>query len=278
MTRPKSGSWRWKVQDPANNPGLDLLYEPGNWGDVIKGAWAILVARTVLSQRSSKVFRYLDPFSGRPTYPLVDSARERLEALSHCELKTAQEPYRAQGLLGSTALLVRDAALKLGAAVEMHVFDVDPVRSALWSEIPQAIRIDCANGEEAALKWRDFRPLDLVLIDPYDLFDRPSPLVPAGLEAAVESPVLFYLYNRAPRGGGHERSYRSLRDRIDETKPGGVEVLIGRIPSDAILPRAYHEMIFAGPRELVADARPELEAVTRSLSRHLGDLGAVETA
>ena len=276
MSGPDRGSWRWKVQDPGVNPGLGLLYEPGNWGDVLKGAWAIVTVATVISNRESGVFRYLDPFAGRPTYPLVEAARERLAAVPALELKLAQQPYTAQGRIASTALLVRDAAILLGVDPLLCVFDLDPARAVAWSEIHEARPLDSPSGEDILRLWRDCRPIDFILVDPYDLFDRPGPLVPGGLEAAVEAPVLFYLFNKAPRGGGHERAYRSFRKLLGESLPREVELLTGRIPADALLPRAYHEVILAGPRDLVREARPRLEVVTQALARHLGEQGAFE--
>ena len=52
--------------------------------------------------------------------------------------------------------------------------------------------------------------------------------------------------------------------------------MVGRVPSDAILPRAYHELILVAPSEVCEDARGELERVTLALSRHLTDAGAFE--
>ena len=44
-------TWSWKVADRDKNQDLNLRYEPGNWGDVIKGVWALATARAVAAGR-----------------------------------------------------------------------------------------------------------------------------------------------------------------------------------------------------------------------------------
>jgi hypothetical protein len=273
MAEEDRGSWRWKVENPAANRDLNLLYEPGSWGDALKGAWAVITARAVIETRSLEVLRYLDPFAGAPVYPLVDAARRRLEKLPLAWLAKAQEPYATKGTLASTALLVRDAAEAAGAAAELEVFDADATRLAAWREVPRSTSLRVASGDDAFAASPD---RDLVLVDPYDLLDRCSTLLPLALAAAARSAVLLYLYNRAPRGGGHERAYGTLRKLLDRRDARATRILIGRVPSDARLPRAYHEMILAGPEAIVAPARPALEDATRTLSRHVADAGAFE--
>lgn len=274
MAEENRGSWRWKVEDRSANRDLSLLYEPGNWGDILKGAWAVLATRAVIASRAVKVLRYLDPFAGAPVYPLVEAARKRLEELPLRWLAEAQEPYAANGTLASAALLVRDAAEALGVSTSLAVFDADLARLAAWRDVRGAEPLRIASGAEA-LDASDTR--DLILLDPYDLFDRHAQLLPPALAAAKRCAVLLYLYNKSPRGGGHERAYRSLRMALERRAAEATQVLIGRIPADAVLPRAFHEMILAGPAEVVAAARGPLEEATRALGHAVSDAGAFET-
>ena len=50
---PRDTGWRWKVADAGSNPQLDLRYEPGHWGDVLKGAWAVVLARWLATRRGA---------------------------------------------------------------------------------------------------------------------------------------------------------------------------------------------------------------------------------
>src|SRR5262249_35583109 len=115
MKRGARKGWRWRVPERTLNKDLHLLYEPGNWGDILKGLWAIVATRAIIEERGLKKLHYLDPFAGAPTYPLVEASRHRLEGLPLEGLKKLQEPYRARGLMASTAVLVRDAAMARGS-------------------------------------------------------------------------------------------------------------------------------------------------------------------
>jgi len=275
MTDPNT-PWRWKVPGPEENARLGLLYEPGNWGDILKGTWALAAARVLLAQTSGRPFRYLDPFAGAPTYPLTPGARRRLDLIPDSELARAQEPYSARAELASTALLVRDLAIRSGREASLFVHDVDPARGSAWGAVPEAVKPTCSTGEDLLDAWRQEPAPDLVLIDPYDLFDRFATLLPRGLEAAQGGAVLYYLYNKSPRSGGFERTYRSLRRALDRALGQGSSFVVGRIPSDPILPRAFHEVILAGPVPLVSALAGKLREDTESLAALLARQGAFE--
>ena len=66
-----------------------------------------------------------------------------------------------------------------------------------------------------------------------------------------------------------------LRARVAKLA-GARGVLVGRIPSDAILPRAFHEMILVAPLATIDALREPLRETTVALSRVLGDAGAFE--
>src|SRR5688572_18098245 len=118
-------TWRWRVADRSLNPSLGLLYEPGNWGDVLKGGWAIPVARALAG---SGTLRIIDPYAGFAEYPAVEAARKRLEALPPCAFRDVQRPFLERGALASTSRALLEMARIEGAAAEIAVFDADPVR------------------------------------------------------------------------------------------------------------------------------------------------------
>ena len=57
--------WSWRDRDPSRHAGL--RYEPGNWGDALKGEWALIAVEALLARGAVRV---LDPFAGAPRYPL----------------------------------------------------------------------------------------------------------------------------------------------------------------------------------------------------------------
>ncbi len=271
--------WTWRVADRALNDDLGLLYEPGNWGDVLKGAWALAVADVLgtLHARSGRPVRCLDPFAGAPSYPLVDAVRDRVARLgasgSGDAWAEAQAPSVAAGRVASTATLVRDRFEQLGVGIELTVFDAAQERRQQWAaENATVLAIDC--GVEAFASGSGLGDVDFVLIDPYDFFTAWQRMLPPLLQIAERVPVLVYLYNKAPRGGSHGRNYAALRRRLE--RRGAAECLIGRVPSDAILPRAFHEMLLLAPPAIAAQARPTVLAATQRLAAHLAADGAFE--
>ena len=129
-------------------------------------------------------------------------------------------------------------------------------------------------GEEAIESVRARRP-DLVLLDPYDFLAEWEELLPRALALAERSVVLAYIYNRAPRSAGYWNEYQRLRNALASGREGEGYVL-GRIPTDAVLPRAYHEVLLLGGRQLVDVVRETLRGLTRALARSLADTGAFE--
>jgi hypothetical protein len=266
-------AWSWKVAHPAANAELGLLYEPGNWGDVIKGTWAEHVARKLAASaaRSDRPeVRYLDPFAGAPTYPLLESVVARLEWLGSGSFLDAQDPWLQEGRLASTGLLVRHAILAADVTASVSVFDIEDSRRNEWSKIDGVEVLDAASGIDLIRGAQ----ADLILVDPYDFFVDWRPYITSVLDAARRALVLVYLYNKSPRGSGHHRNYLQLRDEI--ANADDVSVLVGRIPSDTILPRAYHEIILLGPEDFVTPLRAELSRMTRRLACKMGTTGAFE--
>jgi len=269
--------WRWRVADPDANKDLNLLYEPGNWGDVIKGAWSIATARALSRGRPSRRFRYLDPFAGAPTYPLVEASLRRLRSVPVEAYVKLQGPYVEQGKMASTGLLVRDATRLEGIEPELDVFDTDPARVEAWRGESGVRILDVPSGEAALERLRARRAVpDMVLVDPYDFFVRWQVLLPAALAAAARSVVLVYCYNRAPRGPGQQRMYGDFRDALRKGTGSGVGALLGRVPADSSLARAYHEVVLLGPDAFLRQVKDELAADARALARAIVEDGAFE--
>lgn len=236
------------MASPEANARLNLRYEPGNWGDVLKGTWAVTVARAL-----PEGFRYLDPFAGAPDYPLLEPVARRLSGLPPDQpYVAAQRPWLEQGLLASTASLVGGRA---------EVFDLDPERRGRWAR-PLAV----SDAAETLGRETDF-----LLWDPYDFAERWSEWTTELARAARRHPVLIYLYSKACRGVSQTRQYESMRRRFE-----GLPVLAGRIPSDERLPRASHEMLLVDGTGLLERVRPALVEETLRLARLLAERGAVD--
>lgn len=261
--------WSWKVEDRAQNPELNLRYEPGNWGDVIKGVWALAVAQAVAEGRER--LTYLDPFAGAPSYPVVAAAAERLRALPELAFRAVVEPAASAGTYPSTASLVLTVLPAGGCQVAARLFDADPERRAKWAARDGVQLLEVGSGEEGL---GEASSADLILVDPYDLFETWEALVPQAL-VARQATVLFYLFNKAPRGAPAFKRYAALRERI-AAEAGEREVLAGRIPSDARLPRAFHEMLLVAPSPVAERVRDPLRRDTRTLARLLAEEGAFE--
>ncbi|MBX3466998.1 MAG: hypothetical protein KF878_08880 [Planctomycetes bacterium] len=266
--------WTWKVPDPAANARLHLRYEPGGWGDVLKGVWAVAAAAALARGRA--VVRVLDPFAGAPDYPRVAATAARLEGLRAVDDPGVRSfldlagPTAAGGPLPSTASLAAAAARAAGARPALEVFDLDPDRRAAWAG--RADVLDLASGDEALE-----RPADLVHVDPYDLLADWPRVGPRLAARPPDDPALLvmYAFNRAPRGAAALRDYRAWRADLARAL-GPRALLVGRVPSDPVLPRAWHEALLAGPPAAVAPLAAPLRAATTALARHLSDAGCFE--
>ncbi|MGQ9590607.1 MAG: hypothetical protein ACUVYA_09985 [Planctomycetota bacterium] len=271
--------WRWRVEDRAANDDLGLLYEPGNWGDVLKGVWAVRVATALAASRPGERFVYLDPFAGAPTYPLVEASRSRLEAAPPSPFVDLQRPYAARGRMASTALLVRDAVAAAGGDVLLRVFDADPKRLEAWKALEGTEAAEGPSGEAVLARAAEAggSPPDLVLVDPYDLFLRWKDLVPPAARAARRSAAILYLYNKAPRGPGQARLYADFRSELArELRAAEGRALLGRVPADATVARAYHEVVLLGPATEIPGLEEVLARDARDLAEAIARRGAFE--
>ena len=281
-------NWTWKTNDSSANEELRLRYEPGNWGDILKGCWALSIlskphatpptASDAKPPTSEATFRYLDPFAGAPTYPLTPTTENRLRDLPALVWSRTQATFAARGRVASTASLIAAALTAEGRAYEFDVFDAQDEHRASWKQVPRTRVVAACCGEDVVSEAVDGLPYSLVLVDPYDLLERWSRLAAAVVELASSSGVLLYLYNKSPRGGGHARAYAAYCRRRDTLlqQRDSLAYVCGRVPADGTLPRAYHEVVFLASRQEVDHVRPRLEAVTVQLATHLMHQGAFE--
>ncbi|MCZ7646708.1 MAG: hypothetical protein M5U26_15715 [Planctomycetota bacterium] len=265
-------AWRWKAAAAQAHAELNLLYEPGNWGDVLKGTWAVHLART-LAARAQDPVAYVDPYAGSPDYPLVPASARRLEQLGAGAARTfleAQAPHAARGRLASTGTLVREAIQAAGVKFEARVFDAEADRQLAWARVDGVEVLELPSGEATLeLEARRVRAAELILIDPYDFLDRWGAWLPKLKRAALRSSVLVYLYDTSPRGAGHANQYRRFRKAL-EAWAQETPILLGRLAADARAPRAYHEMLLAGALAEDAGLRERLREESEALAGLLG--------
>lgn len=255
------GAWTWTSK---GGESAKLLYEPGNWGDLLKGAWVLAVLDAMLEKGP---VTYLDCFAGAPVYPLVPATEKRLGLLKSCALLDCCQPFLASRQWPSAAVL---AAEQIGDASQVQVVEADPERRDEYVGAPHVTVSPLACGWDAL---RGARPgaNGLVLVDPYDFLSDWQEQLEAVVRAAETTSVLLYVYNRAARGHEQMRQYRAFRNRLEDLWQGRVK-RIARVGADAFLPRAHHEMVFlpAGGEEdagLLERLEAEALAIAEALSR-----------
>ncbi len=272
-----SDNWHWRSRGATARSGPGLLYEPGNWGDLLKAAWTARVVAAVRDAAGGRELVLLDPFAGRASWPLSASARERMARVRDVEILPLVEADVTAGRLPSSGALALRAARRGGDAL-IRVFDVEPEFTATWRAEPAATVLDLADGRDA-LRALEAGAADFVLVDPYDLFDDWRELLDLSVPLGAGRAVLLYLYNKSPRGDGHAQYYGAFRRALREALAsigGAADAIIGRVPSDARLPRAYHEVVLLGPPSLVDRLRDALRRATIDLALTIGEPGLFE--
>ena len=83
--------------------------------------------------------------------------------------------------------------------------------------------------------------------------------------------------DHAPRGAGHLEQYGSLRRGLAQRLSPAQRLLVGRVPADAVLPRAHHEVLLVGPAELTEALTPSLRASAEALTAVVACAGAFES-
>lgn len=262
--------WSWEPEGVEASAGERLLYEPGNWGDVLKGLWATAIVEELIAP--SQAFAYLDPYAGAPTYPLSDAARGRLVGLSPSRFREHLSSHSESGRWPSTATLVRDVCVARDVPYRALLFDADPRRRRAWSDLGvDGVDVaDVTSGEELldernVAAWRGAEP-GLIVVDPYDLFDHWGRWLPRIERIAAETPVLAYLYDKSARGAGHGDQYRRLSDRLARVRDGGLGVLVGRVAADAVRPRAHHVVLCVARTESTERLQRALEDASTTLA------------
>lgn len=235
--------WEWKDKSGATG---GLLYEPGNWGDLIKGEWLLRTLRFLLGGCAGNggapvagEFAYLDICAGMPFYPAGRPCAARVRQLPQTLLvRAAAAEYVRDGRWPCSAVIAADFFVQIRVRAALTVFDLDPGRREELRAYPAFGVADVADGY--ALLPPPVAP-GLILADPYDFLAQWPQNLPAILQSAQHSPLLLYVYNRSGRGKERLREYARFRAQL---RDAGVPVLAGRAAADAFLPECWHEMFF----------------------------------
>lgn len=261
--------WNWKAKDGSDG---GLLYESGNWGDLLKIVW--LEAILGWKGRVGAPVNYLDTFSGDVDYPLGRKAAFRINQAGLSSLQFIRHPFINKQRWPSSASAAR---LLVGGRVE--VFDADFGRRKRWEK---AHGVAVAAGESGwdILSARADDPEAVWLVDPYDFLAEWRDRLPLIMDRARRTTILVYVYNRAARNVEAFREYRAFRNALEDSR-GDAPKRVGRVAADVFLPRAHHELLFlpgeedcrrAGFDELLS----ELERRTWGLTEAIDHAAAVD--
>ena len=237
-------SWTWKGKDGSRGR---LLYEPGNWGDLLKLVWLEAFFSWHIGRPGSGFIEYLDPFAGAVDYPLGKRSGNRFHQAELAGMRLVRETFLDHGRWPSSAMVVKT----LFPDVAMTIFDADPERLESWSAIDGATCAGVASGWElleTAVPGSDA----LWLVDPYDFIAEWRERLPLLEKIAGKATLFVYIYNRAARGPEAFAEYRAFRNALDDSAAFAGK-RIGRVASDAFLPRAHHEVLFLPSRGIAED-------------------------
>ncbi|MCC8109053.1 MAG: hypothetical protein LIQ30_08430 [Planctomycetes bacterium] len=228
-----SRGWNWKAKDRANG---GLLYEPGNWGDILKLSWLTAVVQWKASGKNS--LEYYDPFAGDVSYPLGKKTAARLAAADLDFFTSIDSAFIAHGRWPSAGSAVRP--LFTGPAL---IWEKDDIRRSNWQAVRDVTVVDgIASGWE--LLYRRSTGAEAVwLLDPYDVLAEWRDWLPVLLERAVTSTVVLYIFNRSGKNREAFREYRAFRNALEDGR-GPLPKRLGRAAADVFLPEHYHEMLF----------------------------------
>lgn len=226
------GDWNWKNRDGGRG---GLLYESGNWGDILKLLWVAAVVGW--KRRDGRPVDYFDPFAGDVRYPLGRKAAFRLASVRSSGFDFIRRTHLEEGFWPSSA----SAALLLAGGL-VEVWDADAGRRGNWLEMPGVTVPEAESGWDLAAN----RPTDaasLWLIDPYDFLAEWRDRLPMLAEKSRAVSILLYVYNRSAKNAESFANYRAFRNALEVLRDG-LPVHVGRAAADAFLPRAHHEMVF----------------------------------
>ena len=225
--------WTWK--DPGQG-ALPLRYEPGNWGDILKGEW---LCHWLAHWSGPLVYR--DPFCGQPDYILTEASAARLKGCP-------------------APLYRRHLGDRLPSSARLVALEAERLKLELLTQI---------SDREGSPRWE--HNCHLLLFDPYDFFERWRDWQVQIEQALPSCDVLVYLYNKSPRGVGQFRNYQEMRATFAPHRPW-----VGRVAADAQLPRAYHEVWLLGPRGAGQSLQQALRQCSQDIHLHVASLGAWE--
>lgn len=226
-----SASWNWKNKDGSSS---GLLYESGNWGDLLKIIWL----KTVIDWKQSRnrSANYLDPFAGDLVYPLTGKAKHRIRQIGRNHFAFLQERFLGHDLWPS-------AASGVGRIVRgvVEVFDADPGRRAKWELAENAVLLDADSGW-TVVAGHGPDPDGVWLVDPYDFLSEWREHLEMLVEQSRSTTIFLYLYNRSAKNEEAFRNYRAFKNALEALHSGPKR--FGRIAADPFLPLAHHEMLF----------------------------------
>lgn len=252
--------WNWKAKDGSAG---GLLYEPGNWGDLLKTLW--LTAVLEWKRSAAPTVNYLDPFAGDVDYPLGKKAAFRLREAALPELDCLRQPFLDKNRWPSAA-----AAARLLAPGTVEAFDLDPGRRRRWRDVPGVAVPDAASGWDV-LADREPDPDAVWLVDPYDFLAEWRQRLPLVLDRAGKITLLVYIYNRSGRKDAAFRDYRAFRNALEDAR-GDAPKRLGRVVADPFLPRCHHEILFLPGAD--DQQRPGFDRLLDELARRSARLAA----
>lgn len=223
--------WNWKNKD-GSTPGL--LYESGNWGDLLKMLWL----RTVLSWKRLHfgTVNYIDLFAGDVAYPLTPKARHRIRQTGFNHFNFLLEDYLKHDLWPSAA-----SGARFIVNGKFEIFDADTERRGKWENTPNTTILNGDSGWDI-LASQQPDPQGIWLVDPYDFLAEWREHLPMLVEKSRTTTILLYLYNRSAKNESAFKNYRDFKNALEDLNPGPKR--LGRVPADPFLPRSHHEIMF----------------------------------
>ena len=245
-------TWNWKNKDGGKG---GLLYESGNWGDMLKMLWL----RQVLEWKNNLAgnTNYFDPFAGDVQYDLGKKAAFRLNQTGLDQLDFLRKPFTGQGKWPSAA-----SGARLLAGGKIEVWDADAGRRENWRAESGVAVPDGESGWEL-LRRHDADSHGVWMVDPYDFLAEWRETLPLIAVKSRATTLLLYVYNRSARNEEHFREYRACKNALDDLR-GDLPKRVGRAASDVFLPRSHHEMWFL-PAEADCDA-PGFDTLLEALA------------
>lgn len=236
-------AWTWRGKDGSHGR---LLYESGNWGDLLKLLWAKAFIDWAGERFGRSGVDYLDPFAGAPAYPLGERTAFRFTQARLKSLDYLVEPFLSKDLWPSTA-----SAVYTLVGGDIRVFDADPDRLDQWRSVPEVTVATAESGWDLLGKSAP-KPEALWLVDPYDVVAEWRDNLSFLTERAGAVSILLYIYNRSAKNPEAFREYRAFRNALDD-RVRDLPKRLGRVAADAFLPQAHHEMLLLPSRRAAAD-------------------------